>query len=102
MYLIREVSLHAKVRYCERCKPKYFSIVDKLLYKRKLTPDEQEKHQELVKEITDVVNFKAKLIGGLTKYNKKRAILRYEGLEYIVKFENKKGKVITIQIPRIP
>jgi len=56
---ISQVTLHAKQRYCERSRPGWLYIIDKVFSHKLLLPDEQHKYSILEKEILEIVNKKA-------------------------------------------
>jgi hypothetical protein len=93
---IEQVTLHAKKRYCERCYPPWIYIVEKVERGVPLTQTERQNFYQIEREIIDIVTRKAYLVSGLNKNNKNKAKFEYRGLTYIVHFNCRKGKVVTI------
>ena len=97
MFFCSKVTLHAKKRYCERRRPGWLYIIDKVLFHQPLLADEKSKYDQIEREILEIVNYKAKIVSGMTKNNPNRVLLEYKGLTYVLKKEKGEWKVITVQ-----
>lgn len=95
--LAQHVSFLAKQNYCQYVRPEWLFILDKVLAHSKLEPTEVIIYEQVEREILNIVNYKAEVVSGLTKNNKKQARLIYRDLLYIVRFEKGIGKVVTVR-----
>ncbi len=97
---IRYVTITAKRHYCEMRKPGWLGIIYKVQAKEPLTEDEHKKHQQLEREMLNIVNGKAELISGLTKNNPNNARFGFINCIFVVKYTRNIGKIITVQQER--
>jgi hypothetical protein len=95
--LAQHVSFLAKQNYCQYARPEWYPIIDKILGRCKLEPTEVAIYGQMEREILNIVNYKAEVISGLTKNNKKQARLTYRDLLFIIRFEKGIGKVVTVR-----
>lgn len=87
----------AKRRYCEIRKPTWVRLVDKIIAREALTDKEYGNWQQLEREMLNIVNYKASLIGGKTQEGKKRARFIFLGCVFIVKVNGNTGKIINVE-----
>lgn len=87
----------AKRRYCEIRKPTWVRLVDKVIAREALTDKEYSNWTQLEREILNIVNYKASLIGS-KQQEKKRTRFSFLGCVFIVKpIKKNVGKIINVE-----